>query len=437
MPAPGLVIAQVEPGSLAEELELEPGDKIVKINGQEIMDLVDFHFFSSDEYLEVEVVKANNEYWQLEIDKQTDEEFGVQFVSVAADGIKRCRNKCMFCFVDQTPPDMRQSLYDKDDDYRLSLTQGSFITLTNLSDTELQRIIHLHLSPLYVSVHSTDPAVRIKLMNNPQAGKIMQQLTRLAAAGITIHTQIVLCPGLNDGKILEKSLQELRGLWPQVQSVAVVPVGLTAYRKGLAQLETFTPVTAQAVIIMGTRYQRQFKQELGVNFLHFSDEFYVEAGLDFPLAEAYDEFAQLENGVGLSRLFLDGVDKALSKAPRQISPRRLHMVTGVSAAKIIRELARKLTQTIAGLDVRVHALTNRFFGPSVTVAGLLTGSDLLNGLKNLDGEEILIPRVMLKAGEEVFLDDLTLTQVAAALGARLTVVELDGYDLLNKITRQV
>jgi putative radical SAM enzyme (TIGR03279 family) len=437
IPVPGLVVAQVAPGSLAEELELEPGDKIVKINGQEIIDLVDFHFLSSEDYLEVEVIKADGECWQLEIDKEPDEEFGVQFVAVAVDGIKHCRNKCMFCFVDQTPPNMRQSLYEKDDDYRLSLTQGSFVTLSNLSDAELQRIVSLHLSPLYISVHATDPEVRSRLLKNPHAGRIMQQLTALAEAGIIMHTQIVLCPGLNDGEILERSIRELRSLWPQVQSMAVVPVGLTAYREGLADLATFNPQSARRVVELGAKYQMQFRQELGVNFLYFSDEFYVEAGLDFPVAESYDEFSQLENGVGLSRLFLDEVEVALSNAPKQIAKRSVHLVTGVSAGKTITDLVAKLSRTISGLTVQVHILTNQFFGSSVTVAGLLTGSDLVQGLKGLAGEEIFIPRVMLKSGEDVFLDDMTLAQVSTALEAKLTVVELDGYDFLEKLINQV
>lgn len=431
--APGLVVAQVRPGSIAAEMEIEPGDRITRINGQDVEDLVDFHFFSSDDYLEMEVIKASGDLWQLELEKELHEDFGLEFVSVSSRGIKRCRNKCLFCFVDQMPPGMRPTLYEKDDDYRLSLTQGSFMTLTNLSEEELNRIIRLHLSPLYVSVHATEPGVRQKLLGNQRAGLIMEQLHALARAGITLHTQIVLIPGINDGAVLAKSIADLKSLWPQVQSIAVVPVGLTAHRSGLAVLPCFDREGARQVIALGSKRQEEFRQELGSTFLYFSDEFYVEADLTFPGVEAYDDFSQLENGVGLSRLFIDEVASLLPTLPRQAARRRVHVVTGVSAGKIMLNLIESVCHAVDGLEVQLHILENKFFGPSVTVAGLLTGSDLISGLSGLEGETVLIPRVMLKAGEQVFLDDQSLEQVSNRLRVRLTVVELSGHDFLRQL----
>ncbi len=430
---PGLVVAEVRPGSVAAEMEIEPGDRIVRINSVDVEDLVDFQFLTSDDYLKIEIINGQGELWQLELDKEPQEDFGLEFEAVSAQGTKQCRNKCMFCFVDQMPAGMRSSLYEKDDDYRLSLTQGSFITLTNLSDEDFQRIIRLHLSPLYVSVHATDPDVRRKLLQNPRAGLIMAQLKSLAEAGITIHTQVVLVPGLNDGKVLAQTVQDLAGLWPQVQSVAVVPVGLTGYRQKLASIQGFRPDSARRVILEGSRWQADFRGRMGTGFLYFSDEFYVEADLEFPEAAAYDAFPQLENGVGLTRLFMDEVEALLPQVPKKIEPRKVRVVTGVSAAKIMSRLLQQVCQAVEGLEARLDVMPNRFFGPTVTVAGLLTGSDLLASLQESQGAEVLIPRAMLKAGESVFLDDLTLKEVAEQLGAKLTVSETDGQDFLAKL----
>ncbi len=433
---PGLEVAEVRPGSVAAEMEIEPGDRIVRINGVDVEDLVDFQFLSSDDYLEIEVINNQGELWRLELDKEPQEDFGVEFRSVSAQGTKRCRNKCMFCFVDQMPAGMRSSLYEKDDDYRLSLTQGSFITLTNLSDEDFQRIIRLHLSPLYVSVHATDPDVRRKLLQNPRAGEIMAQLKSLAEAGITVHTQVVLVPGINDGEILARTVQDLSSLWPKVQSVAVVPVGLTSFRQNLASLERFTPDSARRVILTGAGWQADCRSRFGVNFLYFSDEFYVEADLDFPVAAEYDDFPQLENGVGLTRLFIDEVEAVLPLAPKKIELRKVRVVTGVSAAKIMTRLLAAVCRAVQGLEASLDVAPNRFFGPSVTVAGLLTGSDLLAALPECGGAEVLIPRAMLKAGESVFLDDLSLAEVSQRLGAKLIAAEASGYDFLAKLLGQ-
>jgi len=430
---PGLVISSVRPDSIAAEMEIEPGDRITRINGQDVEDLVDFHFLSSDDYLEMEVLKKDGEVWQLELDKEPQEDFGLEFVSVASRGIKRCRNKCLFCFVDQMPPGMRGTLYEKDDDYRLSLTQGSFITLTNLTEDEFQRILHLHLSPLYVSVHATDPEVRRRLLGNPLAGLIMDQLQALAGAGIVIHCQIVLVPGINDGAVLAKTVADLRRLWPQVQSVAVVPVGLTGHREKLPNLAGFNQEDARQVISLGSRMQKEFRRELGASFLYFSDEFYVEADLELPAVEVYDDLAQLENGVGLSRLFIDEVEALLPTLPLQVEARLVHVVTGVSAGKIMFKLIEEICQAVSGLEVQLHVIENRFFGSAVTVAGLLTGSDLIAGLNGLAGETILIPRVMFRSGEKVFLDDLSLEEVSSRIGAKIISVEPSGHDFLREL----
>lgn len=429
----GLVINDVIPGSLAAEMEIEPGDTIVRINSQPVCDLIDFRFLVNDDYLEVDVIKHSGEVWQLEIEKEPEEDFGVQFASVSANGIKRCQNRCIFCFVDQMPPNLRKTLYEKDDDYRLSLTQGSFVTLTNLSEKDFSRIIRLHLSPLYISVHATDPEIRLRLLKNPNSVNILSQLQMLAAAGIIMHTQVVLVPNINDGNVLNKTIEDLAGLWPQVQSMAVVPVGLTTYREHLPSLNIFSKQHAREVIELGRAWQEKFQRDFGTTFLYFSDEFYVQAELDFPKAEHYGDFPQLENGVGLSRMFIDEVDKCLPDLPQKIAPRRVIVVTGVSAAKIIRKILDNVMQRVSGLQVDLRILNNRFFGPSVTVAGLLTGKDLLEGLGNVEMETILIPQVMLKEGEDIFLDDLSLYEVAGRLHAQIIAVSLNGRDFMEKL----
>ncbi|HHY27879.1 MAG TPA: DUF512 domain-containing protein, partial [Desulfitobacterium dehalogenans] len=295
--AQGLVVAAVHRGSIAEEMEIECGDQILSIDGQEIEDIIDFQYLTAEDEFTLLLEKADGELWEMEIERSYGEELGLEVQAVSPQGLKLCKNNCVFCFIAQMPKGMRGSLYDKDDDYRLSLTQGSFITLSNLDNDEFERILKFHLSPLYISVHAWDSETRVRLMKNPKAGDLSSQLKQLAEAGIHIHSQIVLVPGYNDGEILEQTVRELGNLHPSVQSIAVVPVGLTKYRVNLPDLRPFTPEEARDILTKGESWQREYRKQTGRSLVYFSDEFYASAGWDYPTTEIYDDFAQLENGV--------------------------------------------------------------------------------------------------------------------------------------------
>jgi putative radical SAM enzyme (TIGR03279 family) len=440
----GAVISCVVPESIAHQLEVEPGDRLVKINGQVLEDLIDYRFMLSDESLEVELEKANGEEWVLEVEKELDEDLGLEFEQSTFDGIKRCANKCLFCFVDQMPPETRDTLHVKDDDYRMSFLHGNFITFTNVGEAELNRIIRLRLSPLYVSVHTTHPRLREKMLNSRQAGAILSQLTKLTEAGIEIHTQIVATPELNDGMELERTLRELGGLYPGVQSIAVVPVGLTGYREGLYPLRLFAPEEAALLIKQVENFQLQFQAKFGRYLVYAADEFYLLANQAIPPAEYYEDFPQTENGIGLIRLFLDSFNLEKSKLPASMDQTiQLLLVTGKSAKKVLTNLAKELEQ-VNKLKVEVISVPNRFFGETVTVAGLVTGQDIAytlanhlaadanlkanaeaNANANANANSVIcIPSVMLKAGEEVFLDGMTLNELANQLGRPIRIIDL-------------
>ncbi|WP_338832731.1 hypothetical protein MHLNE_14000 [Moorella humiferrea] len=431
------VITYVRPGSIAAEMGICPGDILLTVNGEQVTDFIVYRYLTADENLEVEVAKPDGERWILEIEKDYGEDLGLEFASATFDGLRRCRNKCIFCFVDQMPLGLRSSLYVKDDDFRYSFLHGNFITLTNLKPEDWDYIFRWHISPLYISVHTTNPLLRNKLLGNPRAGEIMTQLKRLAAAGIVMHTQIVLCPGLNDGPELERTIKDLGGLFPAVQSIAVVPVGLTSSRKHLYPLRRVTPEEATAIIDQIEVWQASFRRRYGCGLVYGADEFYLLAGLPLPPAAYYDEFPQVENGVGLTRLFLDDFDAALAHAePRPDGPRRIAIATGTLAAPLLKELLPKIKAKAGELELMVVPVTNHFFGPEVTVAGLLTGRDLIEGLKGtvswLRGEEgwVLIPDVMLKREALIFLDDLTPEVVARELGVKVEVVPTNGKGLM-------
>ncbi len=420
----GLIITSVADNSIADELRLQPGDVLLQINGQEISDILDYQYLIADEYLQVLVRKYNEEHWLIEIEKDYDENLGLAFQDDGWGPTRQCANKCIFCFVDQMPGQMRPTLYIKDDDYRLSFAQGNFITLTNAGPADLERIAQMRLSPLYISVHTTNPALRRQMMGNPKAEKIMDQLRYLAKAGIQMHTQVVLCPGINDGPELNRTITDLAELWPAVRSLAVVPVGLTTHRQGLFGLRSYNASEARSVVREVQLWQKVFITEYQYPLVFASDEFYLLAGEPIPSAEEYGGFPQTENGVGLVRLFMDEWQQLAGLLPERIEqPVRCSLVTGTLAGSLLALVVDELNQ-IAGLRMKLHVLENNYFGKTVTVAGLLTGQDLLAGLEGRDlGDRLFIPGVMLREGEHVFLDDLTLEELAGRLKVQVIPVD--------------
>lgn len=435
--ADGAVVAGVLPGSLGEALGLERGDRILAIDGRPPADYVDYRFQCAGDEISVLVRKADGRELLFSVQKDYDADLGVMFASDLFDGLRRCRNACLFCFLHQMPEGLRPSLYVPDDDYRLSFLHGNFITLTNLGEADLERIIAQRLSPLYVSVHATNPELRVKLMRNRRAGRIMDQLRRLAAAGIEIHAQLVLCPGINDGAELDRSVGDLAALHPSVRSIAAVPVGLTRYRAGLPALRPFTAEEAARVIDQVEGWQRRLRRQLGSRLVHAADEFYVLAGRPVPPAAVYEGFPQLENGVGLVRTFQDGFRRELRRRRSAVRRARVTVITGRSAAPLLSRLAAEAAA--AGVAARVVAVANEFFGPHVTVAGLLTGSDIARTLAALrdqgwqPGEEVLLPGAAVRPEEGDFLDGWRPPDVARAAGVPVRVVPPDGASLARHL----
>lgn len=420
----GLVVESVANDSIAAELGVEPGDVIAEIGGHPVRDIIDYRFYICDEELSITLLKSNGEEWILDIEKDFDDDLGIDFGLGGIGNTRRCQNRCMFCFVDQMPPNLRKTLYVKDDDYRLSFLQGNFITLSNLGQNELERIARQRLSPLYVSVHTTNPRLREKVLNNSKAGRIMEQINYLAQAGIEMHTQVVLCPGVNDGAELERTVRDLSSLWPAVRSLAVVPVGLTAYRQGLFPLRTFNREEAREIIAKIKGWQEACRFEFEYPWVFASDEFYLIADVSVPPAKDYADFPQTENGVGLVRLFLDDWQSAAKTLPASLEkPMRVTVATGILGSKVLATVIKRLN-LVNNLQVELAVIENKFFGPMVTVAGLLTGSDLKRGLQDKQlGQLLIIPSVMLRSGELVFLDDVTVEELSDYLKTPVVVAE--------------
>ena len=432
------MIAAVRPGSIAAELGVEPGDILTAVNGEPVPDLIVYRYQCAVENLEVAIEKAGGERWLLEIEKDYDDDLGLEFTAPTFDGLRRCGNKCLFCFVDQMPPGLRAGLYVKDDDYRYSFLHGNFITLTNLKPRDWDYILRWHLSPLYISVHTTNPELRRRMLGHPQGGAINDQLEKLAAAGIQMHTQVVLCPGINDGGELERTVKDLGRLFPAVQSIAVVPVGLTDRRESLFPLRRVTPNEAAAIVDWIAAWQDGFRRRYGRGLVYGADELYLLAGRPLPPAPCYDDFPQTENGIGLARLFLDSFTATLAAVNRrQVAWPRVAIATGTLAAPLLEEVIARVRQKVDGLAVRVVPVTNHFFGPPVTAAGLLTGQDLLEGLGDAAAwvQEkngiILLPDVMLKRDAPVFLDDLTPDDLAVALGVPVHMAPATGEGMVE------
>lgn len=431
------IIKNILPGSIAEELELEPGDELVSINGQKIEDVFDYHYLVNDAYLEIVIRKSNQEEWELEIEKDYNEDLGVEFERSLMDEYRSCKNHCIFCFIDQMPPGMRDTLYFKDDDSRLSFLQGNYVTLTNMSDHDMDRIIQYHLAPINISFHTTNPQLRCKMLKNRFAGDIFSKVQRLYDAGIEMNGQIVLCKGINDGEELDRSIGDLRKYLPYLRSVSIVPVGLSRYRENLYPLESFTKEDALQILEKVHSWQEKIYKEYGIHFIHCSDEWYILAGLPMPKEETYDGYMQLENGVGMLRLLETEVKESLERKKGDSRKRCVSIATGLLAAPYIRQNISYIKEKFPHIDVTVYPIRNDFFGERITVSGLITGQDIRKQLKGKElGDCLLLPCNMLRAGENVFLDDVTVEELEKDLGVSIRVVDEDGASLVHTVIDQ-
>lgn len=417
------IISGIKKGTPADRAGIETGDSLLRINSLPFYDLLDYYYLCAERELTLSIRKKEGMYREYSITKEYDEDLGLEFLSPAIGPVRRCRNHCVFCFVDQQPPALRPSLFEKDDDYRLSFFHGNYITLTNMGELDIKRIIRRGISPLYISIHSTDPTIRRKMMGNRFAGRILEQLSRLAAAGIVMHGQIVVCPGLNDGVHLQKTVDDLSQLYPALRTVALVPVGLTRYRQDLPALKSITPADAVTIVKHYSKLQEEFKRNLGTPFVYLADEFYLLSGFPIPPDEHYGHYEQVENGVGLGRLFLNELEQwkqtPVTPLPGEI---KISLVTGQSGSPFLKLFLAEL-EKIRGIKANLHVLANKFWGGNVTVTGLLTGSDLLSGLAQKElGQVVFIPAVMLKEGTDLFLDDISLRDLASKLEVQIVPV---------------
>ncbi|WP_103202464.1 DUF512 domain-containing protein [Herbinix hemicellulosilytica] len=428
------IIKEVEKGSIAEEMGLAPGDELLSINDTEIIDIFDYQYLIKDEFLNIIIRKPDGEEWELEIEKDYDDDLGIVFEEGLMDSYRSCRNKCIFCFIDQMPPGMRETLYFKDDDARLSFLQGNYITLTNLSDEEVDRIIFYKLSPINISVHTTNEELRCKMLNNRFAGSSLSKMKRLKDAGITMNGQIVLCKGWNDKEELEKTIHDLSAYIPQMQSVSVVPVGITKFRENLTPLEKFTKEDAIEVIETIHRWQQIFLKHYNTRFVYAADEWYISAGLPIPKEEDYEGYPQIENGVGMLRSFTDEFYNYLKELKGDDRSKDLSVATGVLASPYLSRMAIDLTEKFPNIKIHIHTIENDFFGKDITVAGLLTGGDIIRQLKGKNlGRVLLLPDVILRHGENILLDDITTDDIERALQTKISIVQSDGKSFIDAI----
>lgn len=428
-------IDHIVPGSIAEELEIKPGDILTAVNHTTIEDVFDYHYQMNEEYVTVTIRKPDGEEWEYEIEKEYEEDVGIGFENGLMDDYRSCSNHCIFCFIDQMPKGMRKTLYFKDDDSRLSFLQGNYVTLTNMTDHDIDRIITYKLAPINVSVQTMNPQLRCRMLHNRFAGEALKKMRRLYEAGITMNGQIVLCKGINDKEELERSIRELTEYIPHMQSVSVVPAGLTRYRDGLYPLEQFAKQEAAEVLQMIHRWQETCMEQFGMHFVHASDEWYLLADQELPPEESYDGYVQLENGVGMLRLLQDEFREAM-RAQETCQPRQdtISIATGELAAPFIRTLTQEFMQRYPQKNIQVFAIRNDFFGEQITVAGLLTGQDILHQLKGKPlGERLLLPCSLLRSGEEVFLDDMTVEELKKALQVKIVIVNSNGQDLYQAL----
>ena len=431
------IIESVRPGSIAEELGIEPGDILLEIDGQVIEDIFDYQFYVESEELLVVIRKANGEEWELEIEKDVDEDLGIDFGKGLMDEYHSCHNKCIFCFIDQMPPGMRDTLYFKDDDSRLSFLQGNYVTLTNMSEKDMNRIVRYRLEPINISFQTTNPELRCKMLHNRFAGNIFPKVQRLYEAGIEMNGQIVLCKGYNDGAELERSISDLSKYLPHLKSVSVVPVGLSKYRDGLAPLEPFTREDAKEVLATIHKWQKKLYEQWGLHFIHAGDEWYLLAGEPIPEEENYDGYIQLENGVGMLRLLEDEVAEELSKREGDDRHRHVTIATGKAAAPSLEKHMQKIREKYPNVQAEVITIINYFFGESITVSGLITGKDLMEQLEGRDlGDCLLLPCNMLRSGKNVFLDDVTVEEVEERLKTPVQIIDEPGSDLVKAVVEE-
>ncbi|MBQ8527556.1 MAG: DUF512 domain-containing protein [Lachnospiraceae bacterium] len=448
------VIKEVIPDSIAEEMEIEPGDVLLEINDQTIKDVFDYRFLIKDEYIEVLIRKPDGEEWLLEIEKEFDDDLGIEFENGLMSEYKSCTNKCIFCFIDQMPPGMRETLYFKDDDSRLSFLQGNYITMTNMTDEDFDRIIKMQLAPINISVQTTNPELRCKMLSNRFAGEKLKYLDKLYEGHVEMNGQIVCCKGVNDGDELKRSIEDLMKYLPFMRSVSVVPAGITKFRDGLYPLELFTKKEAEKIIDLIEGYQQECYEKYGLHFIHASDEWYILAERPFPEEERYDGYIQLENGVGMMRLLMTEfeeawnnllADKVTCEKLKRVK-RNVTIATGRLPYPTLAAFAGRITEHFPNIHVRVVAIRNDFFGETITVSGLITGQDLLSQLKELNAMEqtkvsgviteddvVLIPSSMLRSGEQVFLDDMTVAELSDKLGVEVKATECNGNHFLESV----
>lgn len=434
------LIKEVKEGSIAEELEIEAGDILVTINGKEIEDIFDYHYLLEDEYLEVLIEKSYGEEWLLEVEKDPDEDLGLSFGESLMDKYRSCHNKCVFCFIDQNPPGMRETIYFKDDDTRLSFLQGNYVSLTNLQVKDIERIIEYKLAPINISVHTTNPELRCKMLNNRFAGRVLEYIDMLYKAEIPMNAQIVLCKGLNDKDELRRTISDLLKYAPLIESLSIVPVGLTKYREGLYPLEPFNKEDAIELINIVEEYQEIAMKEHGYHFVHASDEWYINADKEIPDEDNYDGYIQLENGVGMVRLMLNEIDASVSSylsehnGETYSGHKTVSTITGMLSYDVMCQATKKIKEAAPNIEINVYPIRNDFFGERITVTGLLTGQDIVAQLqgKNL-GDALLLPCNVLKADEDIFLDDMTLLELQNALQVPVIIVQSNGTDIFNSI----
>ncbi len=427
-------VKYVEPDSIAEEIGLEPGDIIEKINDIEIKDVLDYRFLINDEFITLTVKTKQGEIVEVDIEKDAYEPLGAEFENSLMDKPLHCTNKCVFCFIDQLPKGMRESLYFKDDDTRLSFFQGNYVTLTNLSDDEIDRIIRLHISPINISVHTMNPELRVKMLKNPKAALLPERMQRLCDNGIIMNCQIVLCPGYNDKDELSYTISELYKMNECVKSVSVVPIGLTKHRDGLCKMEPVTKEASLQIIREIETWQEKARKEINVGFVYASDEIYLKAGLPIPDSESYYGFPQIENGVGMIASLKEELLDALEKAPEVDKKRTVTMVTGVCVYETMCSLAQLVNEKFPDIKINVEKIINNFFGEQITVSGLLCGCDIIEQLHGKElGDVLIVTKNMLRDGENVLLDDVTTDDIEKELNTKIIAVGDDGYELLDAI----
>lgn len=434
------IITRVLPNGIAEEVGIEVNDILLSINANKIDDVIDYKFLSADEEIVLEIEKPDGEVWEIEIEKEYGEDLGIEFGGGIMDKAKSCSNKCIFCFIDQLPKGMRETLYFKDDDSRLSFLQGNFVTLTNMKDEDIDRIIKYHISPINISVHTTNPELRVQMLNNRFAGSVFDRMKRLAEAGISMNAQIVCVPGINNGEELKRTIEDLYTLYPQVSDVAVVPIGITKFRENLKHVDTYTKEESLKEIEGISKLQEKYIKENQTPFVRLSDEFYLVAGKEIPDEEFYDDYHQIEDGIGMVRCFRDAIDNTLEGLDISMKG-SFSIVTGVLAYDELLAASNKIKEKNPNLQLDVYKIINNYFGETITIAGLLTGTDIINQLNGIINTKYLImSNNMFRKGyelaetdEQIMLDDMKIKDIEAALGVKVIVVDYTGEDLIEKL----